>query len=226
MKYYKKILFSFKYSLYLLIGVFGIILISFIYAIYDVNNLEYFINKYVSLISIGINLLLILFIIWKYKIKFKKINIKKIYPYLYLCLSFTILFNTIMLFINDKSSNNINILILFFSSGIVGPILEELIFRKLIIDELIKFNSKKKTILISSLIFSIIHFNVIKGIYAFIVGLIYGTVYLKNNNILNSIIFHCLANSVVLLISEFNIYILLFSFISLFFSLFLIYKNK
>lgn len=227
MQYFKKILFSLSSLSYLLISYILVFICSFIYALYDINNLDFFVNRYLSIISIFINVLLIIFIIKKEKIKLKKINIRKIFPYIYFCLSFTILFNLLVIYIsNNSNSSNINMFILLISSGIIGPILEELVFRKLIIDKLLKFNSLYKTIIISSLVFSLLHINQLKIIYTFIVGIIYGFVYIKRKNIMDSIIIHSISNMVVLLITNFNNLFLILSILSLIFSVYLIKKEN
>lgn len=225
MQYFKKILISLSSLSYILISYILSFMICFIYALYNIDKINYFVNNYLSIITIIINIIIIIFIIKKYKIKYKKINIKSIIPYIYFCLSFTIFYNLIILYLNKTTnSSDINIIILFISSGIVGPILEELVFRKLIIDKLIKFNSINKTIIISSLIFSLLHLNIIRIIYTFIIGIIYGYVYISNKNMLYSIIIHSISNIVVLFIYSYNIYVLIFSLLCLIFSIYLIKK--
>jgi len=204
MNYLKQLLSSLKCLVYILIEMGLVFLITFLYACYNQERLEYYIIHHVSIISIVINIILIVFLIKKYHIKINSPSLKKNYPYIYFAVSFTIFFNLLTILNGKAISNKYNIYILIISTCIIGPILEEIIFRKLLCDSLNKFNNKKSTILISSLIFSVIHLDLIKSLYAFIVGLVYGTLYQKNKNIIDSIVAHTASNLIVLLIHNFD----------------------
>ena len=115
------------------------------------------------------------------------------------------------------------------SSGILGPILEELLFRGIVYNKLKEFNSNKKSMIISTIIFSIIHFNIIDIIYTIFIGYILVYIYEENNNLKYPIIFHISANTSVILLSiilPFNILlnIILFS-ICLIILLFIYLRN-
>ena len=204
MNYLKQLLSSLKCLIYILIEMALVFLITFLYACYNQERLEYYIINHISIISIAINIILIIFLIKKYHIKINSPNLKKNYPYIYFVISFTVFFNLLTILNGKVISNKYSIYILIISTCIIGPILEEIIFRKLLCDSLSKFNDKKNTILISSLIFSAMHLDLIKSSYAFIVGLIYGTLYQKNKNIIHSIVAHTTSNLIVLLIHNFD----------------------
>ncbi len=76
---------------------------------------------------------------------------------------------------------------------IIGPIFEELIFRKIYIDAIGKY-STKTAILVSAASFALFHGNITQIIYTFGVGLILGWVYAKTKNIVYPIILHMLLN--------------------------------
>jgi hypothetical protein len=77
----------------------------------------------------------------------------------------------------------------------IGPVLEELYFRRIIQKKLIDSNNSAFTaILIASLLFSIGHLDLNNAISAFIGGVILGYAYLKTNNIFISIMLHLFIN--------------------------------
>lgn len=77
---------------------------------------------------------------------------------------------------------------------LVIPLCEELIYRGMIQRELGLYLGKTKAILISSLVFALIHGNIVQGVYAFAVGIILGIIYEKYRSLGASYIFHMLAN--------------------------------
>ena len=76
---------------------------------------------------------------------------------------------------------------------ILGPIMEELAFRKLLIDRL-WFFSKKHTIILSALMFALFHTNIYQFFYAFLVGLIFAYIYTITGRIRYSIMLHMTIN--------------------------------
>ena len=133
---------------------------------------------------------------------------------------------SLILLINNQKIPTINIYIALFGSVIIGPILEELVFRYLIYNNLNKFNKKNTSIILSSLIFALVHNGFINIVYAFIIGTILTIIYSKNKNIKEVIILHMVANFMSLLIKEYNPVILISSFLCLIFSLYIIKMNK
>lgn len=95
-------------------------------------------------------------------------------------------------------------LLLFLTSGILAPVAEELIFRYGMMKNLIKINVPFG-IIVQALFFGLMHGNLVQSTYAFILGLIFGYVDYKNDNILYSIILHIAVNSSSVLISVLNI---------------------
>lgn len=99
-----------------------------------------------------------------------------------------------------KQGNIITTIIVCIQVIVVGPIIEELIFRKLLLGKLLeKYNNKAlKPILYSSLAFGIVHFNVLQGIVAFGGGIILGLIYYHTKSIKASIFAHILNNLLVI----------------------------
>ena len=225
--YIKKLLKS-LIPLYILLLLNPILLfiIASVYATYNIDNLTNFINNYGGIILILTNIIYIIYIIKKYRIKVNKYNLIDNYPKIYLFISIPLFLNSLILLINNQKIPTINIYIALFGSVIIGPILEELIFRYLIYNNLNKFNNKNTSIILSSLIFALVHNGFINIVYAFIIGTILTIIYSKNKNIKEVIILHMVANFMSLLIKQYNPVILISSFLCLIFSLYIIKMNK
>jgi membrane protease YdiL (CAAX protease family) len=82
----------------------------------------------------------------------------------------------------------------FITIVIAAPILEELIFRGIILNGLLKSYSPLKSIIISSLLFGLVHLNPWQFIGASIIGILSGWVYFKTNKLTLSIIIHMTTN--------------------------------
>ena len=85
---------------------------------------------------------------------------------------------------------------------VIGPILEELMFRKLMLDRT-RHYGEKTAIIFSALCFGLFHGNLTQFLYASVVGLFLGYVYCKTGKVLYTMIMHMLLNgtsSVVLLL--------------------------
>lgn len=225
--YIKKLLKS-LIPLYILLLLNPILLfiIASVYATYNIDNLTNFINNYGGIILILTNITYIIYIIKKHRIKVNKYNLIDNYPKIYLFISIPLFLNSLILLINNQKIPTINIYIALFGSVIIGPILEELVFRYLIYNNLNKFNNKNTSIILSSLIFALVHNGFINIVYAFIIGTILTIIYSKNKNIKEVIILHMVANLMSLLIKEYNPIILISSFLCLIFSLYIIKMNK
>ncbi|MEJ7644985.1 MAG: type II CAAX endopeptidase family protein [Chryseolinea sp.] len=78
----------------------------------------------------------------------------------------------------------------FLAIVIAAPILEELVFRGIILDGFLKKYSPVKSILLSSIIFGVFHLNPWQFITALITGIFSGWVYYKTKKITTSILIH------------------------------------
>ncbi|MCD8148982.1 MAG: CPBP family intramembrane metalloprotease [Clostridiales bacterium] len=81
----------------------------------------------------------------------------------------------------------------FLFSVILAPILEELVFRKLLIDRVIVFGDRT-AILLSGLIFGMIHGNFYQFFYAFGLGCLFAYVYIRTGKVRYTISFHMAVN--------------------------------
>lgn len=82
----------------------------------------------------------------------------------------------------------------FMAIVIAAPILEELIFRGIILNGLLKKYSPIKSIIVSSVLFGIVHLNPWQFVSASIIGLFSGWIYYKTQKLTLSIIIHMVNN--------------------------------
>jgi len=82
----------------------------------------------------------------------------------------------------------------FLMIVIAAPVLEELLFRGVILDGLLKNYSPFRAILFSSLIFGLAHLNPWQFVETFFAGLIIGWIYFETNSLLPCIFIHVFAN--------------------------------
>ncbi len=86
--------------------------------------------------------------------------------------------------------------------GLLPPLVEELVFRGVILSSISRF-SQGGIILLSGLLFSLFHQNPAQTIYQFITGVIFTFIVLKSGSILPSIIMHAFNNVFIILINAF-----------------------
>ncbi len=78
----------------------------------------------------------------------------------------------------------------FIAIIIAAPILEELIFRGIMLNGLLKIYSPLKSIVISSLLFGVVHLNPWQFVAAFVIGIFSGWVYYKTQKLTLCILIH------------------------------------
>jgi len=86
--------------------------------------------------------------------------------------------------------------------SIIGPVLEELFFRKLLVDRSIKYGARV-SILLSALIFGFFHGNLNQFFYAFLLGGFFAYVYIQTGKITYTIALHILVNFLGSVVSVF-----------------------
>ncbi|HJA41742.1 MAG TPA: CPBP family intramembrane metalloprotease [Firmicutes bacterium] len=84
---------------------------------------------------------------------------------------------------------------------VVGPIVEELVYRGGILMSLRRFGDKF-AITVSAILFGLMHGNILQAIFATIVGFVLGYICVKTNSLRYCIIIHMLNNFVSLLLSD------------------------
>ena len=82
----------------------------------------------------------------------------------------------------------------FLTAVIAAPILEELIFRGIILEGFLRNYSPVKSILLVSLLFGVAHLNIWQFIGAFVIGAFISWIYWKTRSIVLSIVVHMMNN--------------------------------
>lgn len=193
-----------------------IIISASVYTLLGYNDLTFFLNNICIYILLVYYIITTIYLINKNKIKESKLALKKYLPLISLGISVAIIYNMIIFKIIPPNFNNkIPLITVIISSGIIGPIFEEILFRYIFYNRLKKKYSIKKSILINSLLFSIIHISPIKVVYAFLLGIVLNTYYEKYKNIIAPILIHIAANTIVIFLTEYNQVVLLLAIINL-----------
>lgn len=92
-----------------------------------------------------------------------------------------------------------NVFISFIVNAVLAALVEEIIFRKMIIGIYAK-KSEVLAIIVSSVLFGLMHMNPIQSTYAFVLGVILGYVYVKTEyNLLSPLIIHVTINGTSIL---------------------------
>lgn len=96
----------------------------------------------------------------------------------------------------DVFLNMSNTLMGALAIGVIGPVVEELIFREAILGYMMKSDVNKwVAIIASALVFGIIHANLAQIPFAIVIGIIFGIIYYKTGNIVITSILHIVNNS-------------------------------
>lgn len=206
------------------------------------DKLNNYINSKTILIII-ITMLIFIPILYKVFKKYRKENnfkFKNIFIPILLGISISLIYNIILFYLNSAFNftnkfeiTSLPILVQIISSGICGPILEELLFRGIVYNKLKEFNKPIVSIILCSLMFSFMHSNIIDAIYAFIVSFVLIHLYDKYKTLKAPICMHIALNITIILMLNiiiknylvFNIYLVLVSLIVLIFIKYM-YKLK
>ena len=80
------------------------------------------------------------------------------------------------------------------STVIMAPLMEELMIRGLTLNKLLSGTTVKKSIIVSSIIFGIIHLNILQGLNAFVLGVVLALVYVKTRSLILCMLCHAANN--------------------------------
>lgn len=156
-------------------------------SIFFTSSSKIFKNFYM-LITIVFNIIFIIYLKKRIGSKINKLNLKQT---IYICLV-TITYSIIWNLIFNVSNKNAFSVLIFISTCIVGPILEEIIYRKIVVDML----NKKNKYILSTLLFALSHINLYKIISSFWAGSLFYYFLNKYKSIYASITAHIIYNSV------------------------------
>ena len=156
------------------------------------------------------------------RIDFDEINLDTMFKATFLCLLCTILSVIITIFLLSFSdsawvvSSNINSdngalslsekIVYLIATAIGAPVVEELVFRGVLIGILRKYTNVRTSIIISVIIFGILHFTSISVIFnAIVMRLAFGYMYVKKDNLALSMTMHAILNCAVVMKSYFGL---------------------
>ena len=174
------------------------------------------VDKSVIYGSILLMIFQVCYIIWKSsrdkRVWNSNFAIKIYFPYVLLGIGVAASYNMIIfrLGLGQEVNTDIPIILNILCSGIIGPIFEEFLFRYDFIRRLEKFNNNKMMIIIlSGVVFGLLHTGTITVIYATIVGIINSYIYMKDKDIIKPIIMHMSGNILVSFLTGYNVVTLL-----------------
>ena len=88
---------------------------------------------------------------------------------------------------------NGNMMITMFYGILIAPIMEELIFRKILLDKLRRFGDKP-AILMTGVAFGLFHMNLPQFDYASVLGFLFAYLTIRKNTIRYAVILHMIIN--------------------------------
>ena len=87
----------------------------------------------------------------------------------------------------------------FMIAVIAAPVVEEILFRGIVLRSIRKFSPVWASILISSVLFGVYHLNIVQAVYATLMGIAAGILYEKKRNLLFPILVHFANNLITML---------------------------
>jgi membrane protease YdiL (CAAX protease family) len=138
----------------------------------------------------------------------RNVSLVKLLGYFIICVAFAYIANIAGLFISafielikgievanplENFIFNSNMVLVVIYAVIIAPIVEELIFRKILLDKLRRFGDLP-AILITGLAFGIFHFNLLQFFYATVIGIMFAYITIRTNRIIYAIILHMMMN--------------------------------
>ena len=85
--------------------------------------------------------------------------------------------------------------------GVLSPIVEEIVFRGIVCNALIRNGSQRVGIIGSALLFGAFHGNMVQMVYASLMGVILAWIYCKYRNLSAPVLFHGAANVAIYLVT-------------------------
>lgn len=164
-----------------------------------------------TIVLISLEIIYIVLKLFSIKKKGNHVNLSifklSYFPYILIGIGINILYNMIIFKLGMEFDVTVNfpVIITVICSGIIGPLFEELLFKYDLINRLEKFISNKFIIiLLSSVIFGLIHINIVSIIYAFIVGIISSYIYMKDKDFSKPLIMHVVGNVTAIFLMGYN----------------------
>lgn len=137
--------------------------------------------------------------------RFRRIKISSVFMiilFTFLAMPLTVVINAIsMLFVDNTVAAisgdvlELPFILMLFIIGIFGPFSEELVFRGVIYQGYKKSGTAFQAMILSALLFALMHMNINQAAYAFVIGLIMILLVEATGSIWSSVLFHVVFNS-------------------------------
>lgn len=95
-----------------------------------------------------------------------------------------------------------NIWIELLGSALVTPILEEMLHRGVVYKRLRHMTGIWASVLMSALVFAVLHFNLVQFTYAFLLGIVLALIMEKSDHLYGPILAHIIANAIAVIRTE------------------------
>lgn len=204
---------------------------------FQLNLNDYLIDKNLIIVLITTIVFVPIFIkkYKKYKPEKSRLKSKSILKLVILGITLAISLNIIIYYLNEilhltnRYDNNKIVFTTLVTTGIIGPILEEFLFRGILYNKLKEFNKPVVALFLTSTLFALTHLGITQMIYAFVFSIVLIKVYEKFNTLKAPIIVHIIANTSVALsinyLINFNTIIIIIILIVCLVIFSLLYKN-
>lgn len=137
----------------------------------------------------------------------KRITVKDFIRLIFVCISLTYIFNFIGVIVNSYISDIVghtvvnplntlegtNKVLMFICTCILSPIVEEIMFRGIIIRKLRPYGDKA-AVWFSAVAFGLFHGNFSQFFYALVLGLVFASIAVKTNRLIYTILLHVAVN--------------------------------
>ena len=95
-----------------------------------------------------------------------------------------------------------SMLIELLGAAVVTPILEELLHRGVVYGRLRRRMGMWSAVIVSALVFAVLHFNVVQFVYAFLMGIVFALIVEKTGRLFFAIFAHIVANAIAVVRTE------------------------
>lgn len=94
------------------------------------------------------------------------------------------------------------LLIEIVTLGILGPVVEELVYRGFVYQRFRRKCSRPAAVILTALLFGVFHLNFVQGLYAFVVGCYLGLIVAKTDSVIIAMAAHMAVNLIAVLWTE------------------------
>lgn len=155
---------------------------------------------YVILVNLVLIMPILIYQYRKYRYQKQKAKVSSPILLFFAPIVFCLLFHIPLIWLGVRYEVTSYFWILLLSEGIIGPIIEEYLFRGIVYHKLKELYPKKNAMIFCTVLFAIFHGNFIQIIFALLLGTILILLYDKYQDIKIPILFHIVVNLTSLLL--------------------------